>query len=331
MKVRLSHLGSCLVFCLAGCFHADSIAPTKLLTDARQRAPQPAPTLCIPGQASILPPHLSRQGEGSTRPDVVTLPLTLISAQDVDAAQTLPALGAGSHQLDPKTALRDLYEKAARKYVDMDSYILRLRRREVINGTAMPEELILFKFRRELWSVYFKWLGPEAKGREVIFVKGRYENLIHTLTAANDIFLLPAGRRIKMSPDSILVKSKSRYPITEAGMGALVDRFGRLVTGIEKGDPREGKGKYLGPMKRPEFEHKLEAVQQTLPPKADPVLPGGGNRLWFFDPQLLLPVLVVTRDETGREVEYYCHDRFQFPVRLDDDDFNPDLLWKNAK
>ncbi|MCI0380709.1 MAG: DUF1571 domain-containing protein [Gemmataceae bacterium] len=329
MKVRLSHLAASLAICVTGCFHPNSIAPTELLTDARQRAPQPTPTLCIPGQASNLPAISPFRAHGDLSADVLTLPLTLVSAQDA-AAQTLPALGAGS-QTDPKTALRDLYEKAARKYADLDSYVLRLRRREVINGSVQPEELILFKFRREPWSVYFKWLGPEAKGREVIYVKGRYENQIQTLTAANDIFLLPAGRRIKMSPVSILVKSKSRYPITEAGLGALIDRFGRLVTGMEKGDPREGQGKYLGPMKRPEFEHKLEAVQQTLPPKADPVLPGGGNRLWFFDPHLSLPVLVVTQDQTGREVEYYCHDRIQFPVRLDDDDFNPDVLWKNAK
>jgi hypothetical protein len=35
----------------------------------------------------------------------------------------------------------------------------------------------------------------------------------------------------------------------------------------------------------------------------------------------------MTFDATGREVDYYCFDRFQFDVRLDDDDFNPDKLW----
>lgn len=210
----------------------------------------------------------------------------------------------------------------------MDSYTLRMRRREVVGNHARPEEVMLFKFRQQPWSVYFKWLGTEGKGREVVYVKGRYDNALHTLTAAGDIPLLPAGRHIKVSPDGVLVKSKSRYPITEAGLGGLIERFGRVVAGAEKGDTREGTVKYLGQLKRPEFDGMVEGVLQTLPPRGDPHLPRGGQRQWYFDPNLHLPVLLITRDDSGREVEYYCHDRFMYPVHLSDDDFNPDVLWK---
>ena len=65
-----------------------------------------------------------------------------------------------------------------------------------------------------------------------------------------------------------------------------------------------------------------------MPPKSDPLLPGGGKRWWFFDPFNFMPVLIITHDESGREVEYYCNDRIQSPARLDDDDFNPDKLWR---
>src|SRR5207302_10032911 len=118
---------------------------------------------------------------------------------------------------NPVAPLRDLYHKAALKHASMDSYTLRLRRREVVGSQSRPEEILLFKWRKEPWSVYFKWLGTEGKGREVVYVKGRYDNMLHTLTAAGDVPLLPAGKRFKVSPDGILVKSKSRYPITEAG------------------------------------------------------------------------------------------------------------------
>ena len=47
---------------------------------------------------------------------------------------------------------------------------------------------------------------------------------------------------------------------------------------------------------------KVEGVLQTIPPKSDPHLPRGGQRLWFFDPALSLPMLIITQDETGREV-----------------------------
>jgi hypothetical protein len=227
-------------------------------------------------------------------------------------------------------AIRDLYQRAAAKHASMDSYTLRLRRREVVGSQARPEEVMLFKWRKEPWSVYFKWLGNEGKGREVVYVKGRYDNYLHTLTAAGDVPLLPAGKRFKVAPDGILVKSKSRYPITEAGLGGLIERFGKLVEAQEKGDTRQGTLTYLGLVKVPEYEHKMEGVLQVIPPQGDPNLPRGGQRRWYFDPVLHLPMLLVAQDETGREVEYYCHDRFMYPVNLTDDDFNPDVLWKAA-
>ena len=38
----------------------------------------------------------------------------------------------------------------------------------------------------------------------------------------------------------------------------------------------------------------------------------------------------VVTDADGHEVEYYCYDRIQFGVPLDDADFNPDVLWPSA-
>ena len=92
------------------------------------------------------------------------------------------------------------------------------------------------------------------------------------------------------------------------------------------GSPHGGTAKYLGQMKRPEFEAKVEAVHQGLPPGSEPGLPKGGQRWWFFDAQNGLPVLILAHDPE-REVEYYCYDRIEWPLRLDDDDFNPDKLW----
>jgi len=296
-------------------------------------APAPAPrSLSISGPVStppVAPPITQTSGVLETRPETsapTAPPKVNLAAGSPPAATPLPSLDP-NHPISP---LRDLYQKAAQKQASMDSYTLRLRRREVVGNQNRPEEVLLFKWRKEPWSVYFKWLGTEGKGREVVYVKGRYENALHTLTAAGDIPLLPPGKHIKVSPDGIMVKSKSRYPITEAGLGGLIERFGKILEGMEKGDAREGTLKYLGQLKRPEYENKVEAVLQTIPPQSDANLMRGGQRMWFFDPTLHLPMLIITQDETGREVEYYCHDRFMFPVNLTDDDFNPDVLWKTA-
>jgi hypothetical protein len=135
---------------------------------------------------------------------------------------------------------------------------------------------------------------------------------------------MPAGKRIALSPDSPLVRSSSRHSIHEAGIGVLIEKFGGLLDATEKGDNRYGAVRYLGLVKRPELEAPCEAAEQEIRPGSEALLPRGGRRLWLFDTVSKLPVLMTTRDETGHEVEYYCYDRFQYPVRLDNDDFNPD-------
>src|SRR5262249_58892648 len=83
--------------------------------------------------------------------------------------------------------VRRLYRDAVMAYAKQGSYIARLRRRESVPGRAKPEEVLLFKFREQPWSVHFKWLGDEGKGREVVYVRGQGDDKLHILTAAGDI------------------------------------------------------------------------------------------------------------------------------------------------
>jgi hypothetical protein len=278
---------------------------------------------------------------GPILPASNSVPATLPELPDLPS---IPSAGAAapkplapvieSQPLPPPTnsaaPLRELHKNAMQTYSKMDTYIMRMRRREVVAGLARPEELVLCKFRKEPFSVYMKWIEGAGKGREVTFSKNRYDGKIHTLTAPGDIPLL-SGTVISIAPDSPMVRSKSRYPITDAGLGSLLDRFNRLVTAAEKGDTSEGKLEYLGPAKRAEFVEPVNHVKQIVAPKADPNMLTGGIRHWYFDATNHLPVLIVAYDEKRQEVEYYVHDRFEFPVRLDDDDFNPDKLFKRTK
>src|SRR5438105_2690111 len=75
--------------------------------------------------------------------------------------------------------LKQIAQQAGNAYGQVDSYIACLTRREQVNGKNNPEEVLLFKFRTQPWSVHFKWLSKESQGREVIFVKGQYESKIH--------------------------------------------------------------------------------------------------------------------------------------------------------
>jgi hypothetical protein len=224
--------------------------------------------------------------------------------------------------------LRELAQAATARYASIDSYIARFRRREVVAGKQKPEEMMLIKFRKEPWSVYFKWLGTEGTGREAIYVAGKYEDKLHTLLAAGDMPLMPAGKRIALSPDSSLVRNASRHSVRDAGVGTLIKQFAELASANSRGDFRLGSLRYLGKIRRAEFDQPCEAAEQLISPGEDPGLARGGKRLWVFDSVSNLPILVEAWDETNREVEYYCYDRLEYPAHLTDDDFNPDLLWK---
>jgi hypothetical protein len=277
-----------------------------------------------PSAAPSSPGILRASASPSSRP--VSVP----TASGSESPPVITTAAPSSGFNDPSARLHALYREAAEHYAHVDSYIARLTRREQLNGKDKSEEVLLFKFRKDPWSVYFKWLGTEGKGREVVYVRGQYENKIHTLLAAGDIPLMPAGRRFAVAPDNPFVVSSSRHPIEQAGIGTLIERFGKWLHEEDNGGHSLVTLQYLGLIRRPEFSSPCEAVEQTLAPGVDPNLPHGGHRLWAFDPQTKFPALLITYDETGHEVEYYSYDRFEFPVHLDDDDFNPDKLWKRA-
>jgi hypothetical protein len=80
----------------------------------------------------------------------------------------------------------------------------------------------------------------------------------------------------------------------------------------------------------------MEAVVQQLPPGLEKLLAQGGKRYWYFstDPRVQekgLPVLVVTFDHNGKEVEYYHFDRMNANVGLRQEDFTPDVVWARKK
>ncbi len=190
----------------------------------------------------------------------------------------------------------------------------------------MPEEWIMAQFRKKPFSVHFKWIAGDAKGRELIYVQGQYEDKIHTLLAPTDPRLF--SKVMALAPDNPLVKSRSRYPITDAGIGPLIGRFGQVLALAEKAGPSLAV-KSLGLVRRPEYSELLEGVETVFGPRIDPLVPDGGRRWFFFDPQKGLPVLVVATDAAGQEVEYYCYDRLMYPVQLDNHDFDPKQLGKD--
>lgn len=286
-------------------------------------APAPVPTpapVPVPAPIATATPAVgSGRGPVEATPTANRLPGAQPAAASAEVVVP-PAATAGS-------SVRQIYQAARDRYAGIDSYIVRLVRREMVKERMQPEELILFRYRKNPWSAHLKWLGKEGQGREVVYVQGRHDDKIHSLLASGDIPFVPAGKRMALSPDNVLVRSAARHPITEAGIGANIDRIGRTLDTLDRGDRRVGSLTVVGPVSRPEFGRPIIGIEHQLPPGADPTLPRGGKRTTYFHPDTSLPMLLTTQDERGQEVEYYRYDRLQESVRLDDRDFDPDLMW----
>jgi hypothetical protein len=286
-----------------GSAEAREPAPVRLVSATQTPAAQEPRPLDLPPPPPPAKPQAAVEPPRDTTPPPAT-PITPV---------------VESVSPDPAVNLRRLLKAAESETANLDSYICRMTRREVVNGSAKPEELIRFMCRKQPFSIYFRWIGKESNGREVVYVKGKYENKLH-------IRMSPGSPPMALAPDSFLVKRSSRHPITEAGVCAIVEMFAGAVAAFDKG---QHPLRYLGVVKRPDFDEGtlLEGVEEDLAPGADPNLPRGGKRQLYFNSANHLPALVITRDERGQEVEYYRFDRFQSRVKLDDKDFDPELLF----
>lgn len=341
-----------LVIFLVGCgglgqMPSDPMPANRPRPQPQRPAPAPTPDLRIADTETVaqasndiplvpVPPPPTRAAQRSTAappPPPVVPPAASAAAPPPTTSTTPPPAtpqADGTTPAPPHTA-RQLLQQAGARCANLDSYIVRLTRRENVKGKTGPQEIIALSFRKEPFSVHFKWLGDVAKGREVIYVKGRFDNKIHTKIAAGDAPLLPAGARLSLSPDNPLVRSASRHPITDAGICHCVHSLSELLALQDRGDRRHGTLMAIAPQRRPEYPQPVETLECILPPGAEPELPRGGRRLICFDPDCQLPTLVVTYDDKGNEVEYYRYDRLITPANLDDDDFNPDKVWTPQK
>jgi hypothetical protein len=250
-----------------------------------------------------------------------------VQTAHADLVPHLPAIAPRSD--GPAGNLQSMHRLAAERYAGLDSYIVTLTRHERVGGKDRPEEVLLFKFRQSPSSVYLKWVGAEGRGRELVYSRGQYGDKVHLLTAAGDPSHLPfGGQHLSLALDDPALHAKSRHSVTELGFGPLIERFGALVEADARGDSRGGSLKYLGMAKRAECPDMVEGALQAIPAGQEPGLSKGGQRWWFFDPQLHLPVLVYAQDEKGQVVEYYCYQRILFPARpLGEEEFNPEALW----
>lgn len=232
------------------------------------------------------------------------------------------------------TELKGLIATASAAWKAVDTFEGTLTRREINPQGAPTSEIVLFQFRREPLSVFTRTVSENGKGREVVYNPSKHGDKLYVMVGQGDHPLFKAGRVLPgVSPDSPLVKDKTRYSIRDAGFGRQITKFNDLMAKIEAGKLPADVLTFHGPVKRDEYPYPLTSVTHNFRVGDDPLFPNGGSRTLFFDmkeksPSFGLPVLIIATDATGKEGEYYLFEKIKLPANLTDADFNPDRLGK---
>ncbi len=286
------------------------------------------------------PPNVPAAGGGVVPAAAESVPaagrLSKDPRPEPQASDLPPPFARGATPTGPVSGnlaqLKRLSALATRKWQSVDTYETRSVRREVVNGKPPKTEEMLIQFRREPFAVYMRNVGETGRGREILYAPSKTDDKLHVVVGEGDTVFLKAGTRApSQDPDSARVRSASRHSIKETGFGTPIAGFAKAVSRIETARAAADSLKYAGAVTRQELPGAtLEAVDQTLAPGDDPLLPKGGRRQWFFDakpesPSYGLPVMLITF-EGNREVEFYSFDRFRLPAGLTDADFSPDRL-----
>lgn len=132
-----------------------------------------------------------------------------------------PAAPAAAAPLPMDVPLRLLTE-ARQSYQNVKDYSCLFVKRENIQGQLRPENVVEMKVRGQPFSVYLHWLGPQAiAGQEACYVAGRNNGQMRVHATG----IRAVAGFVSLDPRDPRVMQNNRHPITDAGIGNLIERF----------------------------------------------------------------------------------------------------------
>ncbi len=105
------------------------------------------------------------------------------------------------------------------KYEGVRDYTCTFQKRERVDGKLLHAHIMDMKARKDPASIYFKFRTPD-KGREAIYVAGQNGGKVMAHDMGIGKFL--AGT-MALDPIGEMAMEECRHPITEAGLGALIE------------------------------------------------------------------------------------------------------------
>jgi hypothetical protein len=213
-----------------------------------------------------------------------------------------------------------LITEARQSYQGINDYACLFHKREQIRGQMQAENIMVMKVRTRPFSVYLRWQSPSAlQGQEACYVTGRNNGMMRVHTTG----LRGLAGFVSIDPRDPRALENSRHTITEAGIGNLIERFGR-------GWAEERRwNKTLVRLAEYDFaKRRCLRVETIHPDKA------GGQfafyrSLVYFDKENHLPIRVENydwpgpgRDPNGTLVESYSYVDLRLNVGLGEETFH---------
>jgi hypothetical protein len=206
-----------------------------------------------------------------------------------------------------------LLDRAEQQLAGVRDYTMTMFSRERVGEALQPEERVFVKFQRP-FRVYMRWQEGPSKGRESIYVAG----------ANNGKMLLYEPKGIQrlftaaMEPTDKRVLEVSRHPITDMGIGRLLEMVGDNTR-------RAARNGVLRVVDRGQTEvagRQARQIEGILP--QDPKAGYYAYRVVLsFDQENHLPIRVVVHDWQDRLVEDYIYADLQLNPGLNGRDFDP--------
>jgi outer membrane lipoprotein-sorting protein len=210
------------------------------------------------------------------------------------------------------TDFLQVLEEMQRAYARVDGYTANLLVQERLNGELRPEHRIELKFRKP-FQVYMRWVEGPNEGRQAIYPAGPDGNELWVRVP-----VLVGGMTVSLDPHSPRARKGSRHPITDTGIGRVLDF---LVDNVQRGT-REGAVTIddVGPrttLERPTHRYVLH-------------LPSDQSRGYYcktavvdVDRDRRLPIYVEIFDWDDQLVERYGYSDLRLNPGLGAGDFDP--------
>ncbi len=223
----------------------------------------------------------------------------------------IAGLYAPSIQANPSPDPLQIIKEMEAAYSGVDDYTATFIKKERVNGEVLPEEHIFLKFKKP-FKVYMKWLKGPHDGREAMYVQGRYDNKVIGHEGGFIGFVT-----MHMKPTGSLAMKGNRHPITDVGIGRLIEIVdSNLDRALKSG---ELKISYIG--EEETYGRKTWHVVGELPEKKENPYYCAKMDLWV-DEQLKLPIKIDIYGWKNELLESYGYKDLKINPGLKDEEFD---------